>query len=96
MRNGKHPLAELGLRISYNGQMYIETFGTEEQIQINKLAIAFTIADEGTFDYSHFKEASQGMFSFVYLTDKGIEAMAESQNKTYIKNINDALDVYWR
>lgn len=68
------------IRFSRNGVpmddyfgMYIETFGTEEQIQFNKLSIAFTIADEGTFDYSHYKQASQGMFSFVYLTDKGIE-----------------------
>ena len=43
-----------------------------------------------------YKNMEQGFFYFIYLTDKGIDLMAESRGVWYIDKVNDALDDYWK
>lgn len=76
--------------------LYIETYGDEVARNVDTLAFTMDHAQNGYVDFASYKNMEQGFFYFIYLTDKGIDLMAESRGVWYIDKVNDALDDYWK
>lgn len=76
--------------------VYIETVGTDDARGVNGLALYFNCKSGYYPDFTHYKEMDMGKFSFISLTDEGMEMMADTRSELSIKHINEALDDYWK